>query len=432
MPPVTNRSFARYFDSRRIRTFAHFLWQRFLEDRCLQAAGALSFTSLFALVPLIAAVLGILAAFPVFSQWRDTITHFMFENFVPAAGDVVQNYFEQFAANASKATAIGILVLLFSAVSLMISIEDTFNRIWRVPKGRPQLSRFIMYWAVITAGPLLFVALVAVSSYVLALPFLDSADAELSLKERLIGMAPFVIQWVALATAYALIPNRTVRVRDALAGALIAALLFEGAKRGFASYVTHGANYQQVYGALAIVPIFIFWIYLCWIIVLLGASLTASVAAFDYRSPSMPRLASGDEFLGLLRVLSHFASAQRQGMALHTADLCALEPFLTDDLMQRYLADLNRTALIERTEGGGWVLARDLNSMTLYDLYRQSGYRLPTNDARSEGELGLDAPASRVLETARTSLHNRLDVPLSEIFPAPERSDNTLPTEKTT
>jgi membrane protein len=407
----------------------NFLWQRFLEDHCLQAAGALAFTSLFALVPLIAAILGILAAFPVFSEWRDTITHFMFENFVPAAGDVVQNYFTEFAANASKATAIGILVLLFSAVSLMISIEDTFNRIWRVPKGRPQLSRFIMYWAVITLGPLLFVALIAISSYVLALPFLDSAETELSLKARMLALAPFVIQWVALAIAYSLIPNRTVRVRDALAGALIAALLFEGAKHGFTSYVTRGANYQQVYGALAIVPIFIFWIYLSWIIVLLGASFTASVAAFDYRSPNMPHLEPGDEFRGLLRVLSHFAGAQRQGMTLRSADLCALEPFLTDDLRQRYLTDLDRAALIQRAEGGGWVLARDLSSMTLYDLYRRSGYRLPSGEAPPDTELALDAPAARVLEAAQTQLHDKLDVPLSEIFPAPARSDNELPTE---
>ena len=411
------RSRPTIFEKSRIKAFGQFLWQRFLEDRCLQAAGALAFTSLFALVPLIAAILGILAAFPVFSQWRDTVTHFMFENFVPAAGDVVQNYFTQFADNASKATAIGILVLLFSATSLMISIEDAFNRIWRVPKGRPQLSRFVMYWTVITLGPLLFVAVIAISSYVFALPFLGDAAAEFSLKAAILGLAPFLIQWGALSAAYALIPNRAVRVRDALFGALLAALLFEGAKRGFTAYVTRGANYEQVYGALAIVPIFIFWIYLSWIIVLLGASVTATIAAFDYRSPDTPIIAEGDEFRGLLRVLAHFADAQKSGTGLRSVDLCALEPFLTDDLVQRYLGDLDRAHLIQRSDRGDWMLARDLASMSLYELYMQSGYRLPNSDDH------IDMPADRVLAMAQMRVKNALDVPLNEIFSAAGRSD---------
>ena len=130
-------SFARTrYDRDRVFAFLRFTWQRFLEDRCFQTAGALAYTSIFALVPLTAAVLGILAAFPGFAGWRDQITTWVFENFVPAAGSTVQGYITQFADSASKATAIGVLVLLFSAVSLMMSIEDAFNRIWRVQVAR--------------------------------------------------------------------------------------------------------------------------------------------------------------------------------------------------------------------------------------------------------------------------------------------------------
>ena len=114
-------------DRERGMAFLDFTWKRFLEDRCMQTAGALAYTSVFALVPLTAAILGILAAFPVFAEWRERITAWVFTNFVPAAGDTVQGYITEFATNASKATAIGILVLLFSAVALMMSIEDAFN-----------------------------------------------------------------------------------------------------------------------------------------------------------------------------------------------------------------------------------------------------------------------------------------------------------------
>src|SRR3954465_7438175 len=224
-----------------------FAWNRFLEDRCMQTAGALAYTSIFALVPLTAAVLGIMAAFPVFAGWRDKITNWVFMNFVPAAGDVVQGYITEFAANASKATAVGILVLFFSAVALMMSIEDTFNRIWRVPNARGHASRFVIFWTALTLGPLLLVAVLAISSYLVALPFIDTAAEEFSLKTRVLSALPFLIVWSALLTGYIVIPNRSVRFRHALIGSFIAAALFEIAKRGFAAYVMR-TSYQQVYG----------------------------------------------------------------------------------------------------------------------------------------------------------------------------------------
>src|SRR5882724_1200902 len=257
------------FNRHRIFTFTRFTVKRFLDEHCLQTAGALAFTTLFALVPLITVVLGILAAFPVFAQWRDKITEFIFANFLPATGDVVQAYFTQFADNASKVTAIGILVLVFSAVSLMLSIEDAFNRIWRVTVARKAAARFATYWTVLTLGPLLLVAILAISSYVFALPLLEQVDA---LKMHLLGWSPFLIQWLVLGLAYALIPNCRVCIGHAVLGAWLTALLFEVAKRGFAAYIASGQSYQEIYGALAIVPIFIFWIYLSWILVLLGAS----------------------------------------------------------------------------------------------------------------------------------------------------------------
>ena len=413
------------FDRLRARAFAHFLWQRFLEDRCLQTAGALAYTSLFALVPLFATVLAILTAFPVYSQWRQSVTEFVFRNFVPAAGDVVQNYFTGFAENASKATAIGILVLLFSAVSLMLSIEDTFNRIWRVATARPALARFILYWTVLTLGPLLFVATIALSSYVLALPLLGADEAE-SVKTHALRIAPSLLQFMLLLAAYVLIPHRRVYVRHALAGALLATILIELAKRGFGLYIAH-SSYEQMYGAIAIVPIFIFWIYLSWVLVLLGASVTSSLAAFDYRAPDAPRQREGEEFLGLLRVLARFAQAQRDGYALHSAQLCALEPFLTDDLVQRYLGDLERIGMIQRTENGAWLLSRDLSALTLYDLFAASTYRLPLGELPAGADATL-AGATRALAAARAALRKALDVALAEIFPPPARSDIIEPT----
>lgn len=398
--------------------FLEFTWQRFLEDRCLQTAGALAFTTLFALVPLTAAILGILAAFPVFEEWRIKVTSWAFNNFVPATGDVVQTYLTEFAANASKATTIGVLVLVFSAISLMMSVEDAFNRIWRVKNNRGPASRFVIYWTALSLGPMLLVAALAISSYLVALPFIDAAATQWSLKERVLSALPFLIVWIAFSTAYTVIPNRTVRLRDALIGSLIAAVLFESTKHGFAWYASDMANYQQVYGALSIVPIFFFWMYLSWIIVLFGASITASLSAFDYRHAD-DRISADQELTGLLRVIGQLAAAHRQGRGLHSEELLRREPYLTDDLLQRYLADLGEVAVIRRSETGEWLLARDLGTISLLDLYRECDYRLPVGNQVLPGQ-DADAAAPAPLHELSISLRQRLDMPLAGIVPIPQ------------
>ena len=398
--------------------FLEFTWQRFLEDRCLQTAGALAFTTLFALVPLTAAILCILAAFPVFEEWRIKVTSWAFNNFVPATGDVVQTYLTEFAANASKATTIGVLVLVFSAISLMMSVEDAFNRIWRVKNNRGPASRFVIYWTALSLGPMLLVAALAISSYLVALPFIDAAATQWSLKERVLSALPFLIVWIAFSTAYTVIPNRTVRLRDALIGSLIAAVLFESTKHGFAWYASDMANYQQVYGALSIVPIFFFWMYLSWIIVLFGASLTAWFSAFYYREADDPNSAA-QELTGLLRVIGQLAAAHRQGRGLHSEELLRREPYLTDDLLQRYLADLGEVAVIRRSETGEWLLARDLGTISLLDLYRECDYRLPVGNQVLPGQ-DADAAAPAPLHELSISLRQRLDMPLAGIVPIPQ------------
>jgi membrane protein len=417
------------YDRERMLAFLDFTWQRFVEDRCFQTAGALSFTSVFALVPVTAAVLGFLAAFPGFEGWREQLVNWVFTNFVPAAGSAVQGYITQFADNASRATAVGVLVLLGSSISLMMSIEDAFNRIWRVHVARSASARFVVYWTALTLGPLLLVAALAISSYAFALPFIDVAEAQFSIKARVLAALPFLIVLSAFVAAYAVIPNRTVRFRHALIGALIAAVLFEAAKRGFALYATSYASYQQVYGALAMVPVFILWIYLSWAIVLFGASITASLSSFDYR-PAALRLPRGQEFAGLLRVLHRFATAQRAGEGLHSEQILAAEPLLSDDLLQRYLGDLHRVGMLQRGELGEWVVVRDLASIDLVEIYAEGGYRLPLDMHTSPLEFA--PPAAALLAALGKGVRGALDVPLSEVFPADVPSAQAPASKRTT
>jgi len=402
----------------RLRAFARFLWRRFRDDKCFETAGALSFTSLFAIVPLLAAVFAILSAFPVFAGLRDHVSEFIFRHFVPAAGRTVQGYLLQFAGNASRLTAAGILVLLASALMMMSSIEDRFNRIWRVPSPRKGSARFLMYWAALTLGPLLIAAGIGASSWVYAQPLWRGVASRGLPGLRLWALAPFLINGFGLALLYQLVPNCRVRWRDAIAGALLAAVLFELARKGFVLYVQGIANYSAIYGALAAIPIFLIWVYLSWVIVLLGATFTAALTAFDYRRED-ELLPPGCEFVGLLRVLQHFTAAQREGAGVRESEVMQRERFLTADLLQRYLGDLRRAGLIRRTEAGDWVLARDLARVSLDDLLRTGGYRLPP-DALSlqRASAGLMPEARVALQRAEAGLRTQLAVPLHTLFAA--------------
>lgn len=400
----------------RLRAFALFLWRRFRDDKCFETAGALSFTTLFAIVPMLTAVIAIVSVFPAFAGLRDSVTRFIFRNFVPAAGETAQGYLLQFADNASRLTALGVLVLLASALMMMASIEDRFDRIWRVASRRRGSARLLLYWAALTLGPILVAAGLGASSWVYSQPLWRGVAGHGIGGFRLWALAPFLISWIGLAVLYQVVPNCRVRWRDAIIGAFVAAVLFEFARKGFALYVRSIANYREVYGALAAIPIFLIWVYMSWVIVLLGAILAAALHAFEYRHAD-DLLPPGCEFVGLVRVLQHFVLAQRAGAGLRESELSQHESFLTTDLLQRYLGDLQRARMIRRTDAGEWVLTRDLDNASLDEVFRAGDYRLPS-DALSlqRACAGLLPEARAALQRAESALRENLAVPLRSVF----------------
>ncbi|AIF49134.1 ribonuclease BN [Dyella japonica A8] len=406
------------FDRDRLQSFRQFVWQRFIDDKCFETAGALSYTTLVSLVPLIVASLAIFAAFPAFANARGMLIDFAFHNLVPAAGEHVQDYLDLFAANASKLTGISVLVMFFSALSMMVSIEDRMNRIWRVQRQRGWASRLLLYWAALTLGPVLVVGGIAVASFATALPMLNDAANTLNLKERLVGVLPFVVTFLTLMLIYMVVPNRRVNWRHAAIGALMGAVLFEIARWGFARFIHQAHTYQQIYGAIAALPIFLLWIYLSWVIVILCASVAASVSAFDYLPPSdfLPEDAA---LLGLLVVLGHFIEAQRQGRKINPDTVRAEEPRLHRASIVDYFGDLQRACLIQGEVGGGWLLTRSLDSTDLMRVYAHCSYRVPLHpaDEAREHNLRLPAPLVALLDEAALSLGNMLHKTLDAAYP---------------
>lgn len=417
MPPFVTlqRWRARGFDRARAGTFFRFLWRRFLDDRLFQAAGALAFTTAFAIVPLSMVVFGVLSAFPVYEQWSKQLSAYIFSNFVPSSARAVEAYLLAFSANAGKLTVFGVIVLVVSLLITLTSIEATFNRIWRVPTARPKFGRLVVYWTVMTFGALLAAASLALSARFFALSIFETESGQV-LEHWLLRASPFLIEWLALAVVYRVVPHRTIDWRYAALGALLAAVLIEVVKIAVGSYLGSFGAYEKIYGTLALIPIFLGWVYFSWVAILLGASLASTLSAFRYQ-PASQRLPVGYEFHGLLRLIGRFDEYRRDGRGLHLDEIRRIEPVLTDAMVQQMLAQLSQVGLLARAESGEWLLARDLDGITLAELYEACQLRIPIAEAwlpARDDALGEAAIAA--LDDLRLPLRDLLKRPVASIY----------------
>src|SRR6266852_2955920 len=220
--------------------------QRFREERAMQTAGSLAFTTLLSLVPLLAVVLAVSTAFPVFNHAIESLQQFIVDNVLPDTPgiDTITEQINSFTRNAGRLTAIGIAGFVVTSVMLMLTIDNAMNRIFRVQRRRSTLQIIFVYWAVLSAGSVL-------------------------------RALPLAFTCAALTMLYGIVPARRVELHHALAGGILAGIGFELAKRGFAIYLAHVPDYALIYGAFATVPIFLVWLYLSWLVVLAGAIFTA-------------------------------------------------------------------------------------------------------------------------------------------------------------
>ncbi|WP_392566102.1 virulence factor BrkB family protein [Utexia brackfieldae] len=262
--------------SDKIKRFLILLWQRMNENRLTTNAASLAYTTILALVPLIAVIFFLLSAFPMFSEVTETIKEFVFDNLVPATKETVQPYLEQFVANSNRMTVIGVCGLIVTSLLLINSIYSTLNSIWRTTRKRSFFYSLTIYWTILTLGPILVGTSLVISSYVFSLQFFSDIDAI----NLLLRMLPFVLSIISFWLLYSIVPTEPVPVLESVIGAIIAASLFELGKKAFTLYVTSFPTYQLIYGVLASLPLLLIWIYISWCIVLFGAEFAATLTAF--------------------------------------------------------------------------------------------------------------------------------------------------------
>jgi membrane protein len=366
-------------------------------------------------------VFGVLAAFPGFRQWSDTLSDYVFSNFVPSAARSAQGYLKEFAAAARDLTVAGVIALVISLLITLNSVEAAFNRIWRVSGTRPRLGRFVMYWTVLTLGALLSAASLAITAKVFALPLFRTAEGR-QVASLALSLAPVLIELCAIAAIYRVVPHRSIHWRYAFAGALLATVGLEAIKWGMGLYLASFNSYTRIYGTVAVAPILMLWIYLSWSSILLGASLASSMAAFRYQPRAM-RLPEGFEIYGLLRLLGRLVEARRDGHGLSDNQIMKLEPMLTDSLVQELIGHLSRINLLRCTDDGQWLLARDLDDTSLAELYEACQLRIPIADvALPCQDDALGVVAREALDRVRLPVRELLQHPASTIYRNPPES----------
>jgi membrane protein len=374
---------------------SHFPWkstaltlgERFREDRLGLTASSLTFTTTIALVPFFTVALAVFTAFPMFGKLQGALQAWLVQSLVPdAIARQVLGYLTQFAGKASRLGVAGLAALIVTALALVLTIDRTLNSIWRVRRPRPLAQRVLIYWAVMTLAPLLLGASLSISSY------LVSASRGLvvampGLVQMLLGVFEFILLAAGLAALYRYVPNTPVRRGHAWAGAFFAATGIELARKLLALYIAKVPTYSMVYGTFATVPILLVWIYVAWVIVLLGAVIAAylpSLVAGTRRRGG----GHGWQFqlaLEVLRELGRARPSARRGLSVpQLAAVLELDPLQLEPVLE-ILVDLDwigRINEVDDAEETRYILLADVQATALEPLMRH--LLLPHSEATAK------------------------------------------------
>lgn len=382
----------------KICAFAWFVVRRFDEERVPQAAASMTFTTLLALVPVLTVMVAVASIFPVFDRWSDSFVSFVNQTIVPQGADMVFDYINAFREQANRLTAIGSVMLVVTSLMLIRTIDNTFNRIWRVNSQRPWMMQFLVYWALLTFGPLSLG--VGISFMVGSVQDAALASSAPQWSGALRTAATLTFMTLLLWGLYRFVPNRFVPARQAFVGALATAFCLETARSLFTWYMGNFDGYRSIYGAFAAVPFFLLWLNLLWTLVLGGAVLTSSLSY--WQGEAFRRgFDSRGRFDDVLKILLLLDAAQKEGKALPVQEFRRHINMGYDELGE-LLEKLARHGYIYSGRQG-WVLKTGADSIELNELFKLFVYR-PLPVERDHVNQAVDAVMTPCLQTLNMTL----------------------------
>lgn len=382
----------------KICAFAWFVVRRFSEERVPQAAASMTFTTLLALVPVLTVMVAVASIFPVFDRWSDSFVSFVNQTIVPQGADMVFDYIDAFRDQANRLTAIGSVMLVVTSLMLIRTIDNAFNRIWRVNTQRPWMMQFLVYWALLTFGPLSLG--VGISFMVGSVQDSVLSSGAQQWTDALKTAARLAFMTVLLWGLYRFVPNRFVPARQAFVGALITAFCLETARFLFTWYMGNFDGYRSIYGAFAAVPFFLLWLNLLWTLLLGGAVLTSSLSY--WQGEAFRRgFDSRGRFDDVLKILLLLDAAQKEGRTLSVQEFRRHINMGYDELGE-LLEKLARYGYIYSGRQG-WVLKTGADSIELSELFKLFVYR-PLPVERDHVNQAVDAVMTPCLQTLNMTL----------------------------
>jgi membrane protein len=336
------------------------LGQQLIRYDCLTSAAALTYTTLFAVVPLMTVTLLFFSLLPEFAVLGQDFQNFLFQNFLPAGSTLVQEKLLEFADRATTLTAAGVIGLLITSLLMLVAVEKQFNNIWQVEAPRWSLHRVLVYWGILSLGPVAIVSAMLVSAYLLSIPLISDLETW-TLGKTLLTYLPVLLTALGFTALYVVVPNCKVSVLHGFYGGVATAIIF---KIAFFLYTEASKNffYDAIYGAFAALPIFLIWLYLVWVIVLAGAVFVRSIAM-----GSMDLASSEPTIVKALRLLNLVRLAHVRGEGVDEGRLRAAGHFAANQ-WRDVVSALQRLNLIKLDEDQRWRLGRDLKTVTLWQL----------------------------------------------------------------
>ena len=393
---------------RDIHALVRLIAMRFVRDRCVETAASLTFTTLLSLVPMITIALAVFSAFPVFEDFSAQIKIYLLNNLIPEnAGIIITQYMQQFADSAARLTAVGIIFLAVTAMSMMLTIDNAFNVIWQVTRPRPLVKRLVAYWAILTLAPLLIGTSLSLTSWLIGLSMGHGKHVS-PFGIMVLKTLPVLFTTLAFTLLFRLVPNRHVPRAHALIGAVVAAVVFETTNRIFGYFVSHFPTYQLVYGAFASVPIFLMWIYLSWLTILFGAVIASSLS--HWRTLAAQDLVPAIQLLDAMRVLQIMANGLLNG-SVSTLPKLSRSLRLGYDTLENILEKLSGVDMVRKVEGNGWVLLRDTSHIRANELLRLFVLNRDSLPAAKN-----DDPLQHWLIAYAGQLEQNADITLQELF----------------
>ncbi|MDR0588293.1 MAG: YihY family inner membrane protein [Burkholderiales bacterium] len=352
-----------------ILDFARFVVRQTIELKMTRVAASLTFTMLLAIVPFFTVALIVLSAFPVFSDFKSRFQHLVFGALVPEYVEKVGDYLNAFISNVGNLTAPGLIVLAVVALMLLRTIEDAFNGIWCVKKSRPLRLQLLVYWMILTLGPLLIGIGFTLWRWINhSLPMTSSVHLPNVVLQHTNSL---IVTTLFLLLMYRFVPNRAVRLRHAFFGAITAAIFIEIARVAFSWYVNKIASYQLIYGAFASLPVFLLWLYCLWLIVLAGAIVAASMSywrgAAWRRVPDFRR-----NFQDAIEILLILYEEQKKGGSISVTKLRRILN-VADEQLYYLLDELAQKGFVQQggeQQGDTWVLKMSAEHLKLSDVMR--------------------------------------------------------------